>query len=156
MTLITTSPLPVEDRKILNTLIPAMEQVERELEKKRYAEIEVEKVEDGGIQLRVPMKAFRLFTEILKLMSSGSAIAITPVQGEISTQVAADLLNVSRPYIVKLIDEGILPARKIGKHRRININDLDDYHEIMTANTRIAMRELRKLGQKIEKGEKEK
>jgi excisionase family DNA binding protein len=60
-------------------------------------------------------------------MGKGNAVSILPVNAELTTQEAADILNVSRPFVVQLVEEGRLPARRVGTHRRLSVEDVMNY-----------------------------
>jgi excisionase family DNA binding protein len=68
--------------------------------------------------------------------------AIIPIHVELTTQEAADLLNVSRPYLIKQIEAGEIPHHKIGRHRRIRFNDLIAYKTRVDADRAQAIDEL--------------
>jgi excisionase family DNA binding protein len=67
----------------------------------------------------VPERVLELLAEILRQTAEGNAVAVLPVHQELTTQEAADLMNVSRPFIIALVEKGELPAHKVGSHRRI-------------------------------------
>jgi excisionase family DNA binding protein len=73
------------------------------------------------------------FLEVLRLISSGRGFRLVPVSSELTTQQAADLLNVSRPFLVKLLEEGQIHHTKTGRHRRIKAEDLFRYKEARDA-----------------------
>ena len=79
----------------------------------------------------LPLKALNLLGEILKVMSQGKPISVVPVATEITTQSAADIIGCSRPYLVKLLEEGKINFTKIGKHRRIMYEDVVKYKSKM-------------------------
>lgn len=80
-------------------------------------------------QVELPTSALRLLVDILAELADGNAVKVLPVHAELTTQEAADLLNVSRPHLVKLLEDGVLAFHKTGKHRRVKFADLMHYRE---------------------------
>ncbi len=80
-----------------------------------------------GAQVRLPGALVQLILRVLQETAQGNAVALVSVRRELTTQQAADLLNVSRPYVVRLMEEGRLPFRKVGAHRRIRLDQLLEY-----------------------------
>lgn len=79
--------------------------------------------------INLPTGAITLLLDILDAMAAGQGVAIVPEHAELTTIEAADLLNVSRPFLIKLLDEGAMPHRKVGTHRRIRLEDVLTYKE---------------------------
>ena len=93
-------------------------------------EIEVEETEE---KIKIPLKALELLADILKATSQGKLISIVPVATEMTTQAAAEMLNCSRPHLVKLLEDGHIPFTKVGKHRRVKYEDVVAYQKQMKA-----------------------
>jgi excisionase family DNA binding protein len=87
----------------------------------RRSSVRIQVLDDGeeAETIAVPASALRLFVQLLAEMSQGNAVSLIPTHAELTTQQAADLLNISRPYLVKLLDEGKIPCRSVGKFRRV-------------------------------------
>ncbi|RWR04395.1 excisionase family DNA-binding protein [Paenirhodobacter populi] len=77
--------------------------------------------------LELPAGAVALLMDILEAMAAGRGITLMPENAELTTVQAAEVLNVSRPFLIKLLDEGAISHRKVGKHRRIRIEDVMAY-----------------------------
>lgn len=84
------------------------------------------RVRDAGQEqtIELPAGAVKLLQAILEDMASGRAVTIVPQSAELTTQQAADFLNVSRPYLVSLLEDEKLPFRKVGSHRRVRFEDI--------------------------------
>ena len=81
---------------------------------------------DGQTML-LPEPLYRVLLEAARQLGEGYGVSILPYSHELSTQQAADLLNVSRPHLVSLLDAGAMPFHKVGTHRRVYLKDLLDY-----------------------------
>ncbi len=107
-----------------------------------------------GIKKHValPAVAFRLLLDILAEMGQGNTVTLIPIHAELTTQQAADVLNVSRPFLVQLLDKNEIRCRKVGTHRRILFRDLMDYkHKIDKARLG-TLEELSREAQKLKMG----
>ena len=98
--------------------------------KSDQVEIEIEETND---KIVMPLSAMRFLEDILKAMSQGKPISLVPSATEVTTQKAAEMLGCSRPYLVKLLEDGEIEFTKVGKHRRIKFEDVANYKTKMKA-----------------------
>ncbi|EKU98815.1 DNA-binding protein, excisionase family [Leptolyngbya sp. PCC 7375] len=99
--------------------------------------------QDGTEQtVSIPAAAYRLLVDVLTQMAQGNAVTLIPIHAELTTQEAADLLNVSRPYLIKQIESGAIPHHKVGRHRRIRFNDLMAYKQQVDEQSAKALDEM--------------
>lgn len=83
----------------------------------------------GGEEILLPESVYNALRQVIHAMASGKAITIVPRDREMTTQEAADFLNVSRPYLIKLLEQGEIPYTMVGKHRRICSQDVLAYKQ---------------------------
>jgi len=97
----------------------------------------------------IPMAAFRLLVQILSEMAEGNAVTIIPLHREMTTQEAADFLEMSRPSLLKLLAQKEIRFRKVGKHRRVLFQDVIEYKKRSMADRHAALDELAKQAQEL-------
>ena len=99
--------------------------------------------------LQIPAPAVKMLLRILEEMARGNAVTLIPVHSELTTQEAADILNISRPFLIQLLDEGKIVYRKVGTHRRVRLEALMSYKRAADAERRAALAELAAHDQEI-------
>lgn len=103
-------------------------------------------------QVELPTSALRLLVDVLSELAEGNAVKVVPIHAELTTQEAADMLNVSRPHLVKLLESGALAFHKTGKHRRIRFADLMAFKTEQDRASAQAMEALAKQAQELQLG----
>ncbi|MFB2971369.1 helix-turn-helix domain-containing protein [Aerosakkonema sp. BLCC-F183] len=135
--------LSQESSRILASLIGLTQQ------KKQLKVVE----EDGSEQtVEIPATAFHLLVDILSQMAQGNAVTLIPIHAELTTQEAANILNVSRPFLVKLIESGELPCRRVGRHRRVYFKDVMKYKQQIDSQRMQVLDELVAQAQELNMG----
>ena len=104
---------------------------------------------DPDDALALPRGAVELLARVLANMAVGQQVSVVPAHAELTTQQAADLLNVSRPYLIGLLDAGEIEFRRVGTHRRVRAASLLDYQRRDDSQRREAADELARLGQEM-------
>jgi excisionase family DNA binding protein len=101
-------------------------------------------------EITLSVATLRIIAAVMDQVGRGFAVSISPVSRELSTKEAAEVLNVSRPFVIKLLDEGKIAHRKVGSHRRVRLEDLLEYRATMERECADALDKLTSLGQEME------
>lgn len=99
----------------------------------------------NGERLVLPPEVFEVLRDVVEAMANGQAVTIAPVHQRLTTQEAADLLGVSRPTLVKLLESGEIPFEQPGRHRRVRLADVLAYRERASADRRAALDRMVKI-----------
>lgn len=105
-----------------------------------------------GKKLPLPDSLFFVLERVAEVLARGDSVTVVPVGKELTTQQAADLLNVSRQYLVRLLEEKRIPFTKTGKHRRLKIEDVLRYKVERDRTRRSKLAEITRLGEEMENG----
>lgn len=116
----------------------------------RARDSSVNVIVDGGETLTLPKSITGFLVHILTELSNGNMVDIVPVHAELTTQEAANHLNVSRPYLIKLLEDRKIPFSKVGTHRRIRYEDLSTFMDEQEKRREVAMTEIAALDQELD------
>lgn len=106
-------------------------------------------LDDEPDVVTVPREVADLIAEILAQLAAGRVVVAYPMHAELTTQQAADFLNVSRPHLVKLADEGVIPHHKVGTHRRVYFKDVLAHRARQEEESRAALDELSRVSEEL-------
>ncbi|ETW23196.1 helix-turn-helix domain-containing protein [Mycobacterium gastri] len=135
-----TAALAVEER----TVLPPQEPRDLSPLLEALASTQVSVCGGNGQPIMLPDPVREAFYNVVLALSQGKGISLVPHNQMLTTQQAADLLNVSRPTLVKLLEQGRIPFEKPGRHRKVRLDALLKYQERTRASRRAALRELSK------------
>ncbi len=112
------------------------------------------KISVGGTadSIRLPPSAAKWLIDGLSELAKGHDVRLLPVHSELSTQEAAELLNLSRQYVVRLLDDGKIPSHKVGTHRRVRLDDALAYKRELDADRLDALKKLVAEAQELDLG----
>ena len=96
----------------------------------------------GGQRVELPVELYELLVGVVDALSAGRAVTVASVETEMTTQQAADVLGISRPTLVRLLEQGEIPYRKPGRHRRVRLADVLAYDERARRSRRAALDEV--------------
>jgi len=110
------------------------------------------RVGNSNDEIELPEGAVRLLVDILTNMAEGNAVTLIPVHAELTTKQAADILGVSRPFLIGLLEEGAIPFRKVGTHRRVYFEDVQAYKRRVTEERESVLSQLVEDAQSLDMG----
>ncbi len=103
----------------------------------------------SGESIELPRTLYDILRQVVHHLTHEQAVSIVPVGKELTTQQAADLLNVSRPYLIRLLERDEIPYRRVGTHRRIQFGDLMAYKHQRDQERRSGLRQLTRMSQQL-------
>lgn len=117
----------LQDQQVAIASLPYFDIYKKKMLKK-CSHVEL-RLQENDEAVTIPRKALELLEFILLSMAEGKTVSLIPSDSELSTQQAADMLNVSRPHLVKLLEQGAIPFKKVGSHRRVQLEHLLSYEQ---------------------------
>lgn len=105
-----------------------------------------------SVEITLPQDVFKLLISVLAEIGRGNAVTVMPVEAELTTQQAADILNVSRPYLIALLVDGQIPYRRVGTRRRVKLIDILSYKRGIDEARMKVLEDLAAEAQKLDMG----
>jgi excisionase family DNA binding protein len=138
-----------EDQKIANHILSMLESTSKRSKRKFQICIENKQQKD---LIELPTAVSNLLLDIIECIANGKSISMFPTDKTISTQEAADLMGVSRPHVVKLLEDGKIPFKKVGSHRRVQVKDVQQYEQKLHQTRKQKISLLAKQAQELNLG----
>ena len=102
-----------------------------------------------GDSISIPQSVIKVFRAVVNIMAQGKGVSLIPVADEVTTTQAAEILNISRPYLMQLIDRGEIPYYQVGTHKRIFLKDLLEYKQKRDARRKEGLQKLTEFSQEL-------
>jgi excisionase family DNA binding protein len=141
----------------MTTLLPPKDLGDKKLIDNFHQVISPQSLEQTEVEILVNGQSFpipeslqELFVQIIGNIAEGKAVSLMPVNSEFTTQQAADYLNVSRPFLIQILNERKIKYRKVGSHRRVLFEDLVKYKEASYKESMQILDELTEEGQQLD------
>lgn len=136
---------PYEQRESLDALMELLKHVPTERPDTGMYKL----VSPTGDETELPESVFLLLERVVEVLGRGDALTVVPVGKELTTQQAANILNVSRQYLVRLLNDGRIPYSKTGAHRRVRIEDVLAYKRQRDRDRMASLDDLSQLSQDL-------
>jgi len=130
----------------------ALERLRRQIDELLRLHSAARLVDPDGNTTEIPLSAFNALKLVVQTMARGQTLTLVPHDKDLTTQEAADILHVSRPHLIKLLDRGTIPHHRVGTHRRIQTDDLLSYREQRDATRREKLDQLIRLSEELPGG----
>ena len=154
--IVTDSPEPVapteEDARLARESVEQLARLRAARSQRRRVRYRVETENGAGDSVAIPAAAAALLERILAEMAQGNSVTLMPVHAELTTQQAADILKVSRPFLIERLEQGEIPFRLVGTHRRIRLADVTRFKEQSDRRRLDALEKLAALDQALGQG----
>ncbi len=142
--------MTVSERELITTNEneqPAIRRIEQVLAQQQSTP---KLVGPDGTEIELPFSVFQILKQVIYHLLRGRAVSIVPINKELTTQEAADILNISRPYLVKLLEAGQIPFTKVGSHRRVRFSDVLAYQKQRENERKQALAEIAHISEDAE------
>jgi excisionase family DNA binding protein len=140
-----------DEQRIAQSSLSSVRETSKKLSKKQAKVVKI-KLQYEEKYIDIPPKAFNMLYDIMNNMALGKSITLIPSEPELTTQQAANMLHMSRPHMVKILEDGLIPYKKVGSHRRIQLKDIMKYEKKLESTREKQLAFLAKHAQELNLG----